>query len=163
MVGSRRSKGETQEDLLRSIVAFSRRWIAAGLKGKGIHLADHEVDLLNAAGLGDILMSAAAAEQKSRAIERRSLRVSAQHDPLVEDQVQDIVRVDTARRAAERRGDNLLRISEVRLRTGLSVATIYRRGDAKTFPTRVRLGPKSVAWYESDIDAFVADPTGYRG
>ncbi len=157
------SEGETQEDLLRSIAAFYRRWMAAGLKNKGIRLANHEIDLLNAVGLGDILMSAAAAEQKSRAIERRSHRASASPAPVVDERVEDIKRGDTARGAADRRGDNLLRISEVRQRTGLSVATIYRRGDAKTFPTKIRLGPKSVAWYESDIDVFVANPTGYRG
>lgn len=62
----------------------------------------------------------------------------------------------------DRRGDSLLRIKDVKRRTGLSVATVYRRVDAKTFPAKVRLGPKSVAWYQSDIDAFVADPLNYR-
>jgi len=69
---------------------------------------------------------------------------------------------DPARATIDRRGDCLLRIADVRRRTGLSVATVYRRGEQKTFPPKVRLGPKSVAWYESDIDRFVADPTGYR-
>jgi len=69
---------------------------------------------------------------------------------------------EPARQQADRRGDCLLRIPEVRRRTDLSVATVYRRVEAKTFPAKVRLGPKSVAWYQSDIDAFVADPTGYR-
>lgn len=64
--------------------------------------------------------------------------------------------------AVDRRGDCLLRMHEVRRRTGLSVATVYRREAARTFPPKVRLGPKSVAWYQSDIDRFVADPTGYR-
>lgn len=62
----------------------------------------------------------------------------------------------------DRRGDCLLRMKEVKRRTGLSVATVYRRESAGTFPPKVRLGPKSVAWYQSDIDRFVADPTGYR-
>lgn len=68
----------------------------------------------------------------------------------------------TAAAAIDRRGDCLLRMTEVKRRTGLSVATVYRREAARTFPPKVRLGPKSVAWYQSDIDAFVADPTGYR-
>jgi prophage regulatory protein len=71
----------------------------------------------------------------------------------------------TAAAAAEcvdRRTDSLLRMKDVKRRTGLSVATVYRREAAKTFPPKVRLGPKSVAWYQSDIDAFVADPLGYR-
>lgn len=63
--------------------------------------------------------------------------------------------------AIDRRHDSLLRMRDVRRRTGLSVATVYRREAAGTFPKKVRLGPKSVAWYESDIDAFVADPAAY--
>ncbi len=64
--------------------------------------------------------------------------------------------------AKDRRRDTLLRIADVRRRTGLSTATIYRREAAQTFPPRVRLGPKAVAWYESDVGEFVADPMGYR-
>lgn len=66
--------GEVPEDLLRSIVALSRRWTSAGVKGKGIRLADHELDLLNVIGAGEMLMSAAAEEQKKQAIERRALK-----------------------------------------------------------------------------------------
>jgi prophage regulatory protein len=51
---------------------------------------------------------------------------------------------------------------EVRQRTGLSTATIYRRVDAGTFPRKVRLGPKSVAWYGSDIDRFIENPLDYK-
>lgn len=156
---------ETPEQFLRSIVNLSRRWTSAGVKGKGIRLEGHELDLLNAVGLGDILMSAAAVEQKKRAIERRSLRARADPAPPAEARTLEPATVDAAkiaRSSGDRRGDNLLRIPEVRRRTGLSRATIYRRGEEKTFPTKVRLGPKCVAWYESDVDAFVADPTGYR-
>lgn len=63
---------------------------------------------------------------------------------------------------ADRRGDSLLRMREVRQRTGLSTATIYRRVDAGTFPRKVRLGPKSVAWYGSDIDRFIENPLDYK-
>ena len=185
-----RAEGETLTHLLSSIVALSRRWTSAGIKGKGIHLADHELDLLNAIGAGDILLSAAAAEQKKQAVERRAHRevmkpvgrvtadvpatavkrarpASNSHSKsaAAETRGQHVnplspleVRLD----AVNHRGDNLLRISEVCRRTGLSVATIYRRGDERTFPSKVRLGPKSVAWYESDIEKFVADPSGYR-
>lgn len=64
--------------------------------------------------------------------------------------------------AVDRRKDSLLRMPSVRARTGLSAATIYRREAAGTFPRRQKLGPKSVAWYESDVGEFVADPLGYR-
>lgn len=53
-------------------------------------------------------------------------------------------------------------MDRVRERTGLSPATIYRREAAGTFPKRVRLGVRSVAWYESDISDFVAAPMTYR-
>jgi prophage regulatory protein len=64
--------------------------------------------------------------------------------------------------AADRRHDSFLRVGAVCRRTGLSVATIYRREAEGTFPRRKRLGPKMVAWYETDIDRWVADPLGYR-
>jgi prophage regulatory protein len=62
----------------------------------------------------------------------------------------------------DRRQDTLLRCHDVRRRTGLSTATIYRRQALGTFPRAVRLGAGSVAWYESDIGEWIADPTGYR-
>ncbi|GAA0322583.1 hypothetical protein GCM10009087_36070 [Sphingomonas oligophenolica] len=62
----------------------------------------------------------------------------------------------------DRRKDRLLRVKLVSARTGLSVATIYRRGAEGTFPKKERIGPRSVGWYESDIDDFVADPLNYR-
>jgi len=64
--------------------------------------------------------------------------------------------------APDRRKDSLLRIRQVKARTGLSTATIYRREDAGTFPRRERIGARCVAWYESDIDAFVAAPAAYK-
>ena len=62
----------------------------------------------------------------------------------------------------DRRNDSLLRMKEVRRRTGLSRTTIYRRLDAKTFPPKVQISEGIVAWYKSDIDAFVANPSGYK-
>jgi len=62
----------------------------------------------------------------------------------------------------DRRRDSLLRIQRVQERTGLSPATIYRREAAGTFPKRVQIGLRSVAWYESDIDDFVAAPGTYQ-
>lgn len=59
----------------------------------------------------------------------------------------------------DRRTDRLIRMAEVKHRTGLSRATIYRREAAGTFPQKVRLGSNSVAWYESDIDQWISDPS----
>jgi len=58
----------------------------------------------------------------------------------------------------DRRKDRLLRLPAVRERTGLSTPTIYRRQADGTFPKSIRLGANAVAWYESDIDNFVACP-----
>ncbi|KKW94184.1 helix-turn-helix transcriptional regulator [Sphingobium chungbukense] len=62
----------------------------------------------------------------------------------------------------DRRRDNLLRIAEVKARTTLSSATIYRRISAGTFPRPHRISAGLTAWYESEIDSWVADPMGYR-
>lgn len=61
-----------------------------------------------------------------------------------------------------RHRDNLLRLRDVKARTKLSRTTIYRRISAGTFPPSIRLSAGLVAWYESDIDAWVADPMGWR-
>jgi prophage regulatory protein len=62
----------------------------------------------------------------------------------------------------DRRTDSLLRLPDVRARTGLSSSSISRREAAGTFPRRVRIGENSVAWYLSDIEDFVVDPLNYR-
>ncbi|WP_198169945.1 helix-turn-helix transcriptional regulator [Burkholderia pseudomallei] len=40
-------------------------------------------------------------------------------------------------------------------RVGLSKSEIYRRVAAGRFPQSVKLGPKSVGWLESDVDAWI--------
>ncbi|WP_288804538.1 AlpA family phage regulatory protein [uncultured Novosphingobium sp.] len=62
---------------------------------------------------------------------------------------------------ADRRHDNLLRLAEVKSRTGLSRTTLYKRMASGTFPNRVQISPGLVAWYESDIDDWVANPMGW--
>ena len=52
-------------------------------------------------------------------------------------------------------GERLLRVHEVLYVTGLSMPTLYRMMREQKFPRPVRLGPKSVAWPESEIDNFV--------
>lgn len=44
-----------------------------------------------------------------------------------------------------------IRFSEVLEITGLSSSEIYRRMASGSFPKQIHLGPKSVAWLESDI------------
>jgi len=57
---------------------------------------------------------------------------------------------------ADRRKDRLIRLPEVRHRTGLSTATIYRKMEEGSFPKQRKLSVKVVAWYEGDVDAWVA-------
>lgn len=62
----------------------------------------------------------------------------------------------------DRRRDNLLRFPEVRRRTSLGSSTVYRRMGEGTFPKCVKMSIRAVAWYESDINNWVADPAGWR-
>ncbi|AOJ38490.1 AlpA family transcriptional regulator [Burkholderia lata] len=56
----------------------------------------------------------------------------------------------------------LIRRKQIEVETGLSRSTIYARMKAGTFPQSVRLGVRSVAWRRADVDAWIADPAGYR-
>ena len=62
----------------------------------------------------------------------------------------------------DRTTGRLVRLPQVLERVPLSTSTIYRRMKAGTFPQCVPIGDNSVAWYESDIDAWMADPAAWR-
>jgi prophage regulatory protein len=49
----------------------------------------------------------------------------------------------------------LIRLPEVKLRTGLARSSIYRMMDDGTFPSPRKLGPRAVAWLVNDIDAWI--------
>lgn len=51
--------------------------------------------------------------------------------------------------------ERLLRFEEVRSLTGLSKTTITRLEKGNTFPKRVTLGPRSIAWVETEVKAWV--------
>ena len=53
-------------------------------------------------------------------------------------------------------GETILRLPEVKARTGLSRSTIYLRIAERTFPEPISLGTRSVGWIESEIDAWIA-------
>ena len=57
-----------------------------------------------------------------------------------------------------------IKLAEVKALTTLSTSEIYRRIAAGTFPSQVTLGPKSVVWQSSEIqawgDARIADSRG---
>lgn len=58
--------------------------------------------------------------------------------------------------------ERIIRMKTVVMRTGLSRATIYRRIAEGAFPRQLRIGIQSTGWYESEIDRWIANPTGYR-
>ena len=52
--------------------------------------------------------------------------------------------------------DRLLRLPEVIAIVGLSRSTIYAMMEKSLFPQQVRLGQRSVAWWESEINEWIA-------
>ncbi len=60
--------------------------------------------------------------------------------------------LDRRTKAAE--SSRFIKLAKVREYTALSTSEIYRRIAAGTFPKQVTLGPKSVAWVESEVLAW---------
>lgn len=52
--------------------------------------------------------------------------------------------------------DRLIRRQEVEKLTGLSRSSIYRLIKQKLFPQQVRIGPRAVAWWLSEIRDYLA-------
>ena len=50
----------------------------------------------------------------------------------------------------------LLRMRQVRLRTGYSRSTIYLKIKNGEFPPKVSLGPRAVGWLEAEVDRWIA-------
>lgn len=53
--------------------------------------------------------------------------------------------------------DRILRLPDVKTRTGLSRSTIYLRVSEETFPQPVKLGARAVGWLESEIETWLQD------
>jgi len=51
----------------------------------------------------------------------------------------------------------LLRLPQVKATTGLSKSTIYSRIAEGMFPKQILIGPRLVAWVESDIQNWIAE------
>lgn len=49
----------------------------------------------------------------------------------------------------------IIRLPEVRARTGLSRSEIYRREALGEFPKRLSLGARSVGWLSDEIQAWI--------
>lgn len=50
--------------------------------------------------------------------------------------------------------NRILRLPDVKDRSGLGRSTIYRRIAENTFPKPIRIGERAVGWLESEIDAW---------
>jgi len=51
--------------------------------------------------------------------------------------------------------ERILRLEDVKFRTGLSRTAIYRMMENRNFPRPISLGLRSVGWVESEIDTWV--------
>ena len=51
--------------------------------------------------------------------------------------------------------ERILRLADVKARTGLSRSTIYLNVGQGTFPRHISLGARCVGWVESEIDAWI--------
>ena len=49
----------------------------------------------------------------------------------------------------------ILRLKEVKTRTGLGRSTIYLRIAQGNFPKSIALGERAVGWLESDLDEWI--------
>lgn len=49
----------------------------------------------------------------------------------------------------------ILRLQDVKKRTGLSRSSIYLRMKDKAFPISISLGGRAIGWLESDIDEWI--------
>ena len=61
-----------------------------------------------------------------------------------------------------RQPDRIVRLKTVLARTGLSRSTIYRKIAEGTFPAQIKISTNGAGWKESDINRWVANPTGWR-
>lgn len=50
---------------------------------------------------------------------------------------------------------NILRLPQVKTRTGLSRSTVYLKLSQGNFPKPVPLGPRAIGWLESEIDEWI--------
>ena len=51
--------------------------------------------------------------------------------------------------------NRIIRLPEVKARTGVSRSTIYRHIDAGLFPKPVSLGARAVGWFEGQVDEWI--------
>ncbi|MDE9566214.1 AlpA family transcriptional regulator [Xenorhabdus bovienii] len=52
--------------------------------------------------------------------------------------------------------ESLIRLPEVQRRTGYSKAWIYKLIEGNKFPKQVKIGTRSIAFIESEVDSWIA-------
>lgn len=57
----------------------------------------------------------------------------------------------------EQQLSRLLRLPEVRVKTGKSTSSIYDAIGEGSFPRPVKVGPRTSAWVEAEVDAWIAE------
>ena len=57
----------------------------------------------------------------------------------------------------------ILRLNEVKQKTGLSRASIYAYIAANKFPKSIQLGVRAVGWLEAEINSWIAERAELRG
>jgi prophage regulatory protein len=60
------------------------------------------------------------------------------------------------RQGAANMAPQILRLPQVKARTGLSRSTVYAMMRDGQFPLSIRLGARSIGWSDLDVDAWIA-------
>lgn len=58
---------------------------------------------------------------------------------------------------------NIIRLPDVKRRTGLSRSSIYSFIQSDKFPKPISLGERAVGWLESEISSWIAERAEMRG
>lgn len=53
--------------------------------------------------------------------------------------------------------NNILRLPEVKRKTGQSRSTIYDKVQRREFPAPVKIGKRAVGWIEAEIEAWLGE------
>lgn len=65
-------------------------------------------------------------------------------------------------RPAIKQDEKIIRLKTVLDRTGLSRSTVYRMIANGSFPCQRRIGIQATGWYQSEVEEWMSDPSGYR-
>jgi prophage regulatory protein len=57
----------------------------------------------------------------------------------------------------------ILRLPEVKKRTGLPTSTLYYFMSKGEFPSSHKIGPRAVGWLQSDVDAWIKSKLSKSG